>query len=57
MNKFRSMKSLKKFTAIQSAFLNHFNHQRHIEGREYFKELRQFSFNTCSKNLVVRKMT
>ncbi len=43
MNKFRSMKSLQKFTAIQSTFLNHFNHQRHIEKRQYFKELRNAS--------------
>ncbi len=32
-----------KFTAIQSGFLNHFNHQRHIEKRQYFKELRNAS--------------
>ena len=29
MNKFRSMKTLQKFTSIQSIFQNHFNHQRH----------------------------
>jgi putative transposase len=43
MNKFRSMHSLQKFVAIQSSFLNHFNHQRHIEKRENFKNLRQNS--------------
>ena len=41
MNKFRSMKSLQKFTSIYSTFLNHFNHQRHIETRDTFKRLRQ----------------
>ncbi|NCT41083.1 MAG: IS6 family transposase [Alphaproteobacteria bacterium] len=40
MNKFRSMRSLQKFTAIQSSFLNHFNHQRHLENRNSFKNLR-----------------
>ncbi|MDG1287941.1 MAG: IS6 family transposase [Rickettsiales bacterium] len=43
MNKFRSMGSLQKFTSIHSSFLNHFNHQRHIETRDNFKELRQRS--------------
>jgi putative transposase len=43
MNKFRSMRSLQKFTAIQSSFLNHFNHQRHLEKRHNFKSLRQNS--------------
>lgn len=43
MNKFRSMGSLQKFTSIQSMFHNHFNHQRHLEKRENFKNLRQNS--------------
>jgi len=43
MNKFRSMRSLQKFTSIQSSFLNHFNHQRHLETRQNFKNLRQNS--------------
>lgn len=43
MNKFRSHKSLQKFTSIHSTFLNHFNHQRHIETRQNFKNLRQAS--------------
>ncbi len=43
MNKFRSMKSLQKFTSIYSTFLNYFNHHRHIETRDNFKNLRQKS--------------
>ncbi len=43
MNKFRSMRSLQKFISIQSIFQNHFNHQRHLEKRETFKNLRQGS--------------
>lgn len=42
-NKFRSMCSLQKFTSIHAAFLNHFNHQRHLESRQTFKNLRQRS--------------
>lgn len=45
MNKFRSVRSLQKFTAIQSTFQNHFNHQRHLETRQNFKDLRQNSVN------------
>jgi putative transposase len=37
------MGTLQKFVAIQSIFLNHFNHQRHLEKRQNFKELRQNS--------------
>ncbi len=40
MNKFRLMQSLQKFAAIHSSFLNHFNHQRHLENRQTFKNLR-----------------
>jgi len=44
-NKFRSMRSLQKFTSIQSSFLNLFNHQRHLETRQTFKDLRQNSLD------------
>jgi putative transposase len=46
MNKFRSHKSLQKFTSIHATFLNHFNHQRHIETRKNFKNLRQHSIES-----------
>lgn len=49
MNKFRSMRSLQKFTAIQSVFLNHFNHQRHLEKRQVFKNLRAHSVEQWCK--------
>ena len=52
MNKFRSMRSLQKFISIQSAFQNHFNHQRHIENRDTFKSLRQSSLNAWNEILV-----
>ena len=42
-NKFRSMGSLQKFTSIHATFLNYFNHQRHLENRQTFKDLRQNS--------------
>lgn len=38
MNKFRSYESLQKFTSIHTTFLNHFNHQRHIENRHNLKK-------------------
>tara|TARA_Y100001960_G_C14406303_1_gene695960 strand:- start:94 stop:420 length:327 start_codon:yes stop_codon:yes gene_type:complete len=52
MNKFRLARSLQKFTAIQSSFQNHFNHQRHIEKREHFKDLRQTSVDVWNEILV-----
>jgi len=45
MNKFRLMQTLQKFTSIQATFLNHFNHQRHLETRLTFKKLRQNSLS------------
>lgn len=45
MNKFRSMRSLQKFVNFQSTFLNHFNHQRHLEKRQTFKKLRNASLD------------
>lgn len=46
MSKFRLMRSLQKFISIQSAFLNLFNHQRHLENRKTFKNLRQNSLDS-----------
>ena len=52
MNKFRLARSLEKFTNMQSVFQNHFNHQRHIENRTHFKDLRQTSLNVWNKVLI-----
>jgi len=52
MNKFRSMGSLQKFTAIQLQFQNHSNHQRHLEKRATFKNLRQSSLNAWNEILL-----
>ncbi len=45
MCKFRNLQSLQKFTSIQAAFQNHFNHQRHLEKRPTFQKLRTQSLN------------
>ncbi len=37
MAKFRSAKSLHKFTSIHSSIHNHFNHERHLYNRQAFK--------------------
>jgi len=37
MMKFRSEKSLQKFTSIHSSIHNHFNQDRHLSGRQVFK--------------------
>ena len=38
MNRFRSMRGLQKFAAVQSSIHNHFNLERHFYRREEFKE-------------------
>ncbi|MBO6729076.1 MAG: IS6 family transposase [Maricaulis sp.] len=40
MTRFRSMRSLQKFAAVQSSVHNHFNLERHFHRREEFKENR-----------------
>ena len=40
MSRFRRMSNLQKFVAIHPSVHNHFNHQRNIESRTKFKELR-----------------
>lgn len=40
MRRFRQMKSLRKFVSVHSSVHNHFNHQRNIERRTRFKDLR-----------------
>ena len=37
MLRFRRMRSLQKFVAIQSAVYNHFNQERHLYSRENYK--------------------
>ena len=41
MLRFRRMRSLQKFAAIHSSVHNHFNHDRHLNARDRFKENRQ----------------
>ena len=52
MNKFRLMKTLQKFTSVQASFLNHFNHQRYLETRSTFKNLRQQSLDSWQEICV-----
>ena len=40
MLKFRRLRSLQKFVSIHSSIHNHFNHDRHLTSREYFKSQR-----------------
>jgi putative transposase len=43
MQKFRSGVTLQIFTSIQSQIYNHFNHQRHLQKRDTFKQQRSNS--------------
>lgn len=40
MAKFRSARSLEKFASVHASIYNHFNKDRHLESREYFKAYR-----------------
>ncbi|MCK5088556.1 MAG: DDE-type integrase/transposase/recombinase, partial [Hyphomicrobiaceae bacterium] len=40
MAKFRDVKTLQKFAAAQASIHNHFNHDRHLNRRDIFKEKR-----------------
>ena len=40
MSKFRSAKTLQKFTSIHASIHNHFNQERHLNRRVRFKESR-----------------
>jgi putative transposase len=37
MQRFRSMRSLQKFTAVHASVSNHFNQERHLYSRKNFK--------------------
>jgi len=43
MGKFRSFETLQKFVSAHSSVHNHFNLERHINGRDWFKESRQIA--------------
>ena len=40
MAKFRDMKTLQKFGAAHASIHNHFNHDRHLNSRNNFKQTR-----------------
>ena len=40
MAKFRDMKTLQKFAATHASIHNHFNHYRHLNSRDIFKQNR-----------------
>ena len=40
MARFRDIKTLQKFAAVHSSIFNHFNHQRSLNRRQIFKQLR-----------------
>ena len=40
MARFRDIKTLQKFTAVHASIHNHFNHERHLNRRDIFKQYR-----------------
>ena len=40
MAKFRDVKTLQKFSSVHASIYNHFNHERHLNRRDIFKQAR-----------------
>ena len=40
MQRFRDVKTLQKFAAVHASIHNHFNHERHLNRRDIFKQHR-----------------
>ena len=40
MAKFREVRTLQKFASVHASTHNHFNHQRHLNRRDIFKQAR-----------------
>ena len=38
MSKFRTVKTLQKFASTHASIHNHFNHERHLNRRDIFKQ-------------------
>ena len=40
MAKFKEVRTLQKFASVHASIHNHFNHQRHLNRRDIFKQAR-----------------
>ncbi len=40
MARFRDIKTLQKFSSVHASIHNHFNHDRHLDRRDVFKQIR-----------------
>ena len=38
MARFRDVRTLQKFSSVHASIHNHFNHQRHLNSRDIFKQ-------------------
>ena len=47
MAQFRDIKTLQKFASIHASIHNHFNHQRHLNRRDIFKQDRDAALAEC----------
>ncbi|MCZ6874239.1 MAG: IS6 family transposase, partial [bacterium] len=53
MAKFRDMKTLQKFTTVHASIHNHFNHKRHLNRRDIFKQNRSAALDEWRELCVV----
>ena len=60
MQKFKSCVMLQKFVSYYSQIYNHFNHERHFESRQTYKQKRSAAliewFQICASYICVNVM-
>ncbi len=49
MQKFRKLSTLQKFTSTHGQIYNHFNHERHLQRRENYKQMRAAALSEWRK--------
>ncbi len=47
MARFRDIKTLQKFSSVHASIYNHFNHERHLNRRDIFKQARAAALAEC----------
>ncbi len=47
MQRFRSTKTLQKFSSVHAQVHNHFNHERHLITRQVYKQRRSIALSRC----------
>ena len=54
MARFRDIKTLQTFTSVHASIHNHFNHQRHLNRRDIFKQGAVLQLSKSGKRAIGR---